>query len=186
MFRSLLKDGLFTALVLLETLALLNIFRVKFAWPLRGELEPVLAFYETSIAPITSFPAHFIFAAARDWYGDAYFVSAVVGFLFFIRQARRAVAPHEADDGRGEDGRGEDGRGVLESGIDRAFAFAVAGIAAAALSFALLPLLTPLIAVWLGLAKLAGRPSWYQISRSYFWNLLFVTALSGTALYLSL
>jgi hypothetical protein len=173
MLRALTADALFGLAVFIETAAAVSLLQL-WGVPLREELAPILAFYRgslpstfgtaSSVGPVT-FPA---------WFADAYVLAFALFFFFFIAQCRGAMAPYN------------DGAlspvplPRMEMALDATLPLIFCLLGAALFSFTLLPLLTPIAALWLLLRKLAGCPSWFQVSRGYYVNVLAVSALTAT------
>lgn len=174
MLKALAADAIFIAALFIEALASLSLLQTVHAISLREEFEPLLGFYRGQAAPLLAAGANVIWPSAPQWFWDASVLAAVFFFLFFIAQARQAMAPYEAA------GRPS----VIEAAID--WVLPAVFCAAGALVFGptLLPLLTLPAALILGAVKLAGRPCWFELSRGYGFNLLCLGAIFGGALIL--
>ena len=66
--------------------------------------------------------------------------------------------------------------------IDWLLPAALCALAALVLAPTLLALLTLPAAAFLGFRKLAGQPSWFELSRSYYLNILFLGIALGAVL----
>jgi len=177
MLRALAADAIFIAAVLIEVLAALSMLQSGRLAVLREEFVPVLAHYRAEAVPFLAPGANIVWPAAPQWFADASILSAALFFLFFIAQARNATAPHgEAH----SPGHGSGPADRVEAVIDWALPVAMCGLGALLLAPTLLPVLTLPAALLLGARKLAGSPSWFEVSRSYYVNILCVTvAIAG-------
>ncbi|MGO9173179.1 MAG: hypothetical protein ACLP7P_14615 [Rhodomicrobium sp.] len=172
MLRALAADAIFIAAVLIEVLAALSMLQSGQLIVLREAFEPVLAYYRTEAVPFLAPGANIVWPAAPQWFADASILSAVLFFLFFIAQARNATAPHREAHSPGHDNGPSD---RVEAVIDWALPVAMCGLGALLLAPTLLPVLTLPAALLLGAKKLAGSPSWFEVSRSYYVNVLCIT-----------
>lgn len=175
MVWSIVADGIFACAVLIETLAALSMARLFFQIAPREELDPILAFFHDRILPVLTLPADLIPGTLPPWFADAYAIGVALFFLFFIAQARKAAAPHEVLE---ELDASPPRLSPLETVLDAAIPAIFCGLGAILFSLTLLPLLTPLAALWLLARKLTGKPSWFEVSRSYYVNLLLVLGLT--------
>ncbi|MGO8955203.1 MAG: hypothetical protein ACLPWS_14425 [Rhodomicrobium sp.] len=179
MFRLLAADAFFVAAVLIEVLAALSLLQSAQFAVLREEFEPVLAYYRAGAVPLLAPGAAIVWPDAPQWFTDASILSAVLFFLFFIAQARQAMAPHPSN-GPGVPGPGGWAPDRTEAAIDWALPVALCVLGALLLAPTLLPLLSLPAALFLGVKKLAGHPSWFEVSRSYYVNTLCLTvAIAG-------
>ncbi|MFZ1108335.1 MAG: hypothetical protein WAN43_08320 [Rhodomicrobium sp.] len=163
MLMAIVSDTLFFAAFFVESLALISIFQAAYALPLNDALIPVMRAYHVKTAPVSAFGASLF--AAPPWYADAAIIAAVLFFSFFIAQARNAMAPY----GDGHGAAYETAR--IEAAIDLILPAAFCAIGAVVTAPALLPFLTPPIALWLLIKRAAGKPSWFEVSPSYYVNL---------------
>ncbi len=181
MLRALTADAVFIAALLVELVSTLSILQSTHAIVLREEFEPVLSFYRTQAVPILGFGANLAWSGAPQWFADASILAAVFFFLFFIAQARIAMAPYgEAGTQRYNKSASE----RIEAAIDWALPVAICGLGALVLAPTLLPLLTLPAALFLAARKLAGRSSWFEVSRSYYVNALVLGVAAGAILAL--
>jgi hypothetical protein len=170
MLRAVAADAFFGLAVFIETAAAVSLLQL-WGIPLREELAPILAFYHSSLSfgPASSVgPATF-----PAWFADAYVLAFVLFFFFFIAQFRSAMAPYNEAALSGAP------LSSMERAVDATLPVMFCLLGAAFFSITLLPLLTPIAAFWLLVRKLAGCPSWFQVSRSYYANLLVVSALTA-------
>jgi hypothetical protein len=170
MLRAVAADAFFGLAVFIETAAAVSLLQL-WGIPLREELAPILAFYRSNLSfgPVSSVvPATF-----PAWFADAYVLAFALFFFFFIAQCRSAMAPYnDAALSRVRLSR-------MEMALDATLPVILCLLGAALFSFTLLPLLTPIAAFWLLLRKLASCPSWFQVARGYYANLLAVSALTA-------
>jgi hypothetical protein len=180
MLTAMLSDALFIGAVFFEALAVLSLLRSAQAIALPEALEPVLTFYREKAMPILTPGTPFVWGSSPGWVADASIVSAVLFFQFFILQARRAMAPCG---GAGPIYK----RQPLER-IEALIDWALPGAACAAGALIAGPILAPLLtvpaAIMLEVRRLAGSPSWFHVSKSYYLNLLCLGFLFGGALTL--
>ncbi len=172
MLRALTADAIFIAALFIEILATLSLLQSGHAAVLREEFEPVLAFYRTGLAPVLGFGANVVWPSPPRWFADASILGAILFFLFFIAQARKAMAPYEA----------ADRPAAVEQAIDWILPAAFCAAGALVLGPTLLPFLTLPAALALWLRKLGGSPCWFELSRSYYFNMLCLGALLGLVL----
>ncbi len=173
MLAALMADAVFIAAIFAEVLAALSILQWVQAISLREEFGPVLAFYRGQAIPYLAPGAQLFWRPAASWYADACIFAAVLFFLFFIAQARRAMSPL---------GDAASGSNRLEALIDWLLPAALCAAAALVLAPTLLALLTLPAAAILGLRRLAGQPSWFELSRSYYLNIVFLGVALGAVL----
>ncbi|MGO9546665.1 MAG: hypothetical protein ACLPPF_17950 [Rhodomicrobium sp.] len=169
MLRALAGDAIFIAAVFIEILAALSVLQSVNAIVLREEFEPVLAYYRSHAVPLLAPGAGLFWASPPQWYWGVTLLGGVLFFLFFIAQARKAMAPYEERQGRES--------GVvsrIEALIDWVLPAAFCALGAAVLAPTLLPLLTLPAALFLSFRELTGRPVWFELSRSYYVNILCV------------
>ena len=175
MFRLLTADAVFIAAVFVETLAALSLLEDARAIAPREEFDPVLAFYRAELAPALAPGAGIVWARAPQWFVDATLIAPVFFFLFFIAQARNAMAPYG-----GERVRAGCGGNRLEAAIDWVLPPIFCAAGALALAPTLLPFLTLPASVFLAANKLAGRSCWFELSAAYYLNILWLgIALAG-------
>jgi hypothetical protein len=167
MLRGLVADAAFIASLFIEALASLSLLQSIHAITLREEFGPLLASYHANLAPVLAVGANLVWRPAPQWFVDAVVLSAILFFLFYIAQARKAMAPYEPTEPLNN----------IEAVID--WVLPVIFCAAGAIIFAptLLPLLSLPAALFLGAKQLAGRPGRFALSRSYFVNLLCLGAI---------
>ncbi len=174
MLRALMADAIFIAAVFIESLAALSLLQARHLAVLREEFEPVLAFYRTQLVPVLGYGANIVWPSAPQWFADASILAAILFFLFFIAQARKAMAPYEEPLSQAR----------IEAVLDWALPVAFCALGALVTGPTLLPLLTLPAALFLGLGRLAGRPCWFELSRSYYFNILCLGAVLGLILVL--
>lgn len=162
MLGALTADAVFIAAVFVEVLAALSLLQSVQGIALREEFEPVLGFYRTHIAPVLAYGANVIWGAAPQWFADASILAAILFFLFFIAQARKAMAPYEAAASLAR----------AEAVIDWALPALFCALGALVFGPTLLPFLTLPAALFLGLGRLMERPCWFEVSRGYYSNIL--------------
>ncbi len=174
MLRALTADAIFIAALFIEILAALSLLQAGQAAVLREAFEPVLAFYRTGVVPVLGYGANAVWPSPPQWFADASILAAILFFLFFIAQARKAMAPYE----------NPPSQGPIEAALDWALPAAFCAIGALVSGPTLLPFLTLPAALFLGIGKLAARPCWFELSRSYYFNLLCLAAVLGPILVL--
>ncbi len=173
MFGAVILDALLGLTVFVETLAAISLLQSLSEMPLREELDPILTFYKSSILPVAAAPAHLV--SVSGWFMDAYVLSLPLCFLFFLRQANIAMAPY------GDFlpvSSPHDNVTRSEARLDAVLPVIFCGLGAALTSLTLLPLLTPVAAIWLLYCKRRGTPSWFEVSRLYYVNLYLVMILT--------
>jgi hypothetical protein len=173
MLRAIFADAMFCAALFLESLAVLSILQAVAGLDLREEFTPIMNSYHAKTAPLSAIVGSLFAGRAPAWFADAVLIAAVLFFLFFIAQARNAMAPYDDPEGAAPD----EAKG-LEAGIDFFLPAAICAIGAAVTAPALLPFLTLPIALWLLLKRLFGKPSWFNVSASYYVN---IALLAGVA-----
>ncbi len=169
MLKALIADAIFIASLFIEVCAALSLLQSSNAIVLREALEPVLAFYRGHGTPIFAFGAQIIWPSGPEWFLDSTVLSEFFFFLFFIAQARIGMSPYS------ETGAGcekERAFSRIETLIDWALPIVFCAIGAFILAPTLLPLLTLPAALMLGAKKLLGGRSLFEISASYYLNLL--------------
>jgi hypothetical protein len=174
MLRALAADAVFIAALFVEALASLSLLQSTRAITLREEFEPVLGFYHAKLAPVLAFGANLVWRPAPQWFADASVLAAILFFLFCIAQARKAMEPYEPAQTPTK----------IEAIIDWALPAVFCAAGALVSGPTLLPFLTLPAALLLGAAQLAGRPRRFELSRSYYFNLLCFCALLGGTLLL--
>lgn len=167
MLGALAADAIFCATVLVEIMAALSILQGANAIQLREEFEPILAFYHTHAVPVIAFGAGAVPAHTQTWFADATIIATVLFFLFFIKQARRATAPYEAENPFSD----ADAPSRGEKIVDWLLPVIVCAAGAFIFSLTLLPFLTLPVALWLILRK-AWSSSWFEVSSAYYANVL--------------
>jgi hypothetical protein len=174
MLQAVLLDSIFGLTVFAETLAALSLLLFLSKIPPGGALDPILFFYKSHIVPVIAAPANL--AGAPGWYMDAYVLSLVLFFLFFIKQARIAMAPYgEALPTPSLNQRVTHAEASLDAALPPVFC----AIGALLASLTLLPLLTPVAAIWLRHRKSRGKSTWFEISPFYYVNLFAVAGIAG-------
>ncbi len=167
MLRALMADAIFIAAVFIEILAALSLLQARHVAVLREEFEPVLSFYRTQIVPVLGYGANSVWPSAPQWFADASILAAILFFLFFIAQARKASAPYEEPLSRAR----------IEAVLDWALPVVFCAFGALVFGPTLLPFLTLPAALFLGLGRLAGQPCWFELSRSYYFNIIYLSAV---------
>ncbi len=175
MFKALAADAIFIAALFAEVLASLSLLQSTQLIILREEFEPLLAFYHVSLAPILALGSAVVWRSAPQWFADAAVFSAILFFLFFIAQARKAMAPYEP--------AGEPAT-TAEAFVDWLLPAAFCAAGALLLGPTLLPLLTLPAALLIGALQLTGRQCQFELSRGYYVNLLCLGAVLGGILIL--
>jgi hypothetical protein len=173
MLLSLVADALFCAAFFFETLAALSFLQAAYSIQLREEFTPILQFYHETTSPLAFVGANLL-PGKPVWYADAYVIGAVLFFLFFIRQAQRAMAPY-AGDSLQPASSWESTR--LDAAIDRALPAAACAIGAAVAAFTLLPFLTIPAALVLLLKRLLGKPCWFKAPAIYYVNIVLLAGV---------
>ncbi len=176
MLRVLAADAVFIAALFVEALASLSLLQSVQAVALREEFEPVLRFYHAKLVPVLAAGANVVWRPAPQWFLDASVLGAILFFLFFIAQARKAMAPYETMQSPTR----------IEAIIDWVLPAVFCAAGALVLGPTLLPLLTLPAALLLGAIRLAGRPCRFELSRSYYVNLLCLGAIPGGIFLLQL
>ncbi|MFZ0572409.1 MAG: hypothetical protein WAM63_18210, partial [Rhodomicrobium sp.] len=148
MLRALTADAIFIATLFIEILAALSLIQARQAAVLREEFTPVLSFYRTEVAPVLGYGANAVWPSPPQWFADASILAAILFFLFFIAQARKAMAPYDS----------LPAQAPIEAVIDWALPAALCAIGALISGPTLLPFLTLPAALLLGIGKLAARP----------------------------
>ena len=175
MLRALAADAVFLAALFVEALASLSLLQSVRAVTLAEAFEPMLRFYRGGLAPLLAIGANVVWRPAPQWFVDASVLSAILFFLFFIAQARKAMAPYEPAAGK---------LSRVEAAVDWLLPAAFCAAGALVLGATLLPLLTMPAALALGAGQRMGRFRWFELSRGYYFNLLCLGAISGAALIL--
>ncbi len=173
MLRAIFADAVFCAALSVELLALASILQAMGSVELREEFTPIMMFYHAKTAPLSAIGGSLFAGRPPGWFADAVLIAAVFFFLFFIEQARAAMAPY--DDPQGPplpEARG------AEAAIDFVLPAAVCTLGAAVTAPTLLALLTLPVAVFLLLKQLFAKPSWFKVSLTYYVN---VALLAGAA-----
>ena len=175
MLRALAADAVFLAALFVEALASLSLLQSVQAVTLAEAFEPMLRFYRAELAPMLAIGANVVWHPAPQWFVDASVLSAILFFLFFIAQARKAMAPYEP-------AAGQPSR--VEAAVDWLLPAAFCAGGALVLGPTLLPLLTVPAALVLGAGQRMGRFLWFELSRGYYFNLFCLAAvLAGAFLF---
>jgi hypothetical protein len=174
MLRALMADAIFIAALFIETLAALSLLESSHAAAFREAFEPIFASYRTGLAPLLGYGARVAWHSAPQWYIDASILARILFFFFFIAQTRKAMAPYEEPSPPA----------MSEAAVDWALPVGLCALGALFAGPTLLPFLTVPAAFYLGLEKLMGRPCWFELSRSYTFNLLWLGAAVGGILLL--
>ncbi len=182
MLMAIVADAIFCAALFFETLALLSILQSVYGLQLGEVFAPIMSFYHAKTAPFVAFGASLFAGKAPIWFADAAIIAAVLFFSFFIAQARRAMAPY---DDYGPYAPSREARTLLEGAIDLILPAAVCAIGAAVFAPTLLPYLTLPIALLLLSKKLLGKPSWFEVSPSYYVNVVLLAAIAAAILGLA-
>jgi hypothetical protein len=173
MLRVLSADAIFIAAVLVEIIAALSLLQSSHAIVLREEFEPVLGVYRGQALPFLAAGANAVWPSRPQGFADASLLAGVFFFLFFIAQARNAMAPYDAAASMRDSGR-------AERLIDWALPVVLCIFGAFILAPTLLAFLTMPAALFLGVRRLLRLPSWFEVSQSYYVNLLCIgSALLG-------
>jgi len=176
MIRAIAADAVFCAAFLTESLALLSILHGVYGLALGELFIPIMKTWRAATEPLVGFGAAVFSSNPPLWVADAAAIAGVFFFLFFIRQARNAVAPNE-------DGTypADAARTRLDAVIDDAIPTVLCAFGAVLLAPTLLPLLTLPVALWLLAKKQLGRPAWFDVSPTYYVN---AALLAGVAVAL--
>ncbi|MBT3070808.1 hypothetical protein KKP04_08005 [Rhodomicrobium sp. Az07] len=176
MLRAIAADAVYCAAILVESLALLSILEGAFGLAFGELFIPILKTWRDATEPFVGFGAALFSSSPPVWVVDAAAISGVLFFLFFIGQARKAIAPFE-------DGTYPPGAVVTrqDAFIDDALPTVLCALGAVLFAPTLLPLLTLPVALWLLGRKLVGRPAWFAVSNAYYVNcaLLACVAAAG-------
>jgi hypothetical protein len=175
MLKELAEDAIFVVTVFFEVLASLSIMQDTGAILFGGEPGPVLLFYREHALPVLAFGARLFPVMDVPWFADAYLIAEVLFFLFFIGQARRALAPYDDISARGR----AEKVGTVEAVIDAALPVAFCAIGAILVAITLLPFLTLPAALWLAARRLLKTPCWFAVGRSYYVNAVLVASAAG-------
>ncbi|WKW52182.1 hypothetical protein [Rhodomicrobium lacus] len=178
MLRAIAADAVFCAALLVESLAVLSILESTFGLAF-GELSmPILKAWRAATEPFVGFGAAVFSSKPPGWVVDAAAISGVLFFLFFIRQARNAIAPFE-------DGTYPPGAVVTryDALIDDAIPTVLCALGAVVFAPTLLPLLTLPVALWLLAKKQFGRPAWFAVSVTYYVNVAALACLAAAGFW---
>jgi hypothetical protein len=172
------SDAVFFTALFFEALAVLTILHAAHAIEIQEAFEPILAFYHDRALPVIALGARLLPGNQPPWFASAYVISAVLFYLFFIEQARRAMAPFPllAPDPSG------DKPTPVETALDEILPVGVCALGAFMLAATLLPVATVPLALWIGARGLQGNPTWFNVSRGYYVNLLILGAFVFLAL----
>ena len=179
MLRAIAADAFFCAALFVEALALISILQAVAGLELPEEFTPILTSYHARTASLSAIGASFFAGKPPVWYADAVLIAAVLFFSFFIAQARNATAPYE-DEGLPAPAAAVEAT-RLEAAIDLALPAAACAIGAALTAPTLLAFLTAPVALWLLLKRLFGRRSWFEVSASYYVNILILGGVAAAA-----
>lgn len=173
MIVALISDAFFFLALFFEALAALDLLQAASAIALPEGFEPIFEFYHARALPIIAVGARLYPATTPAWFPDAYVIALVFFFLFFIKQAYRAAEPYP------ETGKTRKAErfSPADAAIDAMLPSLMCAIGAVIAAATLLPLLTPLPAAWLASRTLAGRSSWFELSRSYYVNIFLLAAI---------
>jgi hypothetical protein len=174
MLRAIFTDAVFCAALFGESLALLSILQSVSSLDLREEFIPIMNSYHAKTAPLSAIGGSLFAGKPPAWFADAVLIAAVFFFLFFIAQARLAMAPYDDQQGVPPD----EARG-LEAAIDFILPAAICAFGAAVTAPTLLPFVTLPIALWLLLKRAFGKPSWFRVSASYYVNIALLVAVAA-------
>ena len=95
MLRAIFADAVFCAALFVESLALLSIFQSAGGVQLREEFTPIMNSYHAKTAPISAIASTLFAGKPPVWFADAVLIAGILFFLFFIGQAREAMAPYD-------------------------------------------------------------------------------------------
>jgi hypothetical protein len=179
MLMAIVADAVFCAAFFAETLALISIFQAAYGIELNDALVPVMRAYHDKTAALAAFGSVLFAGKPPAWFAGAVIIAAVLFFSFFIRQARNAMAPY--DDGGGK----AYATARLDTAIDFILPAAICAIGAGLTAPTLLPFLTLPFALLLILKRLAGRPSWFEVSPSYYVNLALLAGVAAAIFVLA-
>jgi hypothetical protein len=174
---AIVTDAIFLAAFFTESLAVLSIVQAFHGLALNDTLIPVMRFYREATGPFAASTASLF--GAPSWFADAAIIAAVMFFSFFIAQARNAMAPY--DDGDGASYKTT----RIDAVIDLILPAAFCAMGAALMAPTLLPFLTVPVALWLLIMRLEGKPSWFEVSPSYYMNLALLAAVAAGILWLA-
>jgi hypothetical protein len=178
MLRAIAADAVFCAALLVESLAVLSILESTFGLAF-GELSmPILKAWRAATEPFVGFGAAVFSSKPPGWVVDAAAISGALFFLFFIRQARNAIAPFE-------DGTYPPGAVVTryDALIDDAIPTVLCALGAVVFAPTLLPLLTLPVALWFLAKKQFGRPAWFAVSNAYYVNVAALACLAAAGFW---
>ncbi len=174
MLRALFADAVFCAALFVESLAVLSILHAVAGVDLREEFTPILNSYHAKTAPLAAIGGGLFAGKPSAWFADGVLIAGVLFFLFFIAQARNAMAPYDDPEATPI----AEAKGV-EAAIDYLLPAIVCAIGAVVSAPALLPFLTLPVALWLLLKRLFGKPSWFKVSPSYYVNIVLLAAVAA-------
>ena len=174
MLRAIFADALFCAALFVESLALLSTFQATSGLELPEEFTPIMNSYHAKTAPFSAIGSALFASKPPAWYADAVLIAAVLFFLFFIAQARNAMAPYDDP----QAGPVSEAKG-LEAAIDFTLPAFVCVIGAVMTAPTLLPFLTLPVALWLLLKRVFGKPSWFKVSPGYYVNIVLLAAIAA-------
>jgi hypothetical protein len=176
MLMAIVADAVFCAAVFAETLALISIFQAAHGLQLNDAFIPVMRAYREKMAPLAGLGTNF---GAPAWVADASLIAGVMFFSFFIAQALNAMAPY--DDGQGPSYK----PARLEAAIDFILPASLCAIGAVLTAPTLLPFLTLPAALWLLMKRVAGKPSWFEVSTSYYVNAALLAVVAAAIFVLA-
>ncbi len=172
MLMAIIADAVFCAAFFVETLALISILQAIHRFELHDALVPIMRFYHEKTAHLAGASLF----GAPAWFPDAAIIAAVLFFTFFIAQTRTAMAPYGAPQGLAEVSAKTS---RVDAAIDLVLPAAICAIGAGLAAPTLLPFLTLPFALWLLLKRLAGKPSWFEVSRVYYLNVALLAGLAA-------
>ncbi len=178
MLRAIFADAVFCTALFVESLALLSIFEAVVGLDLREEFTPIMNSYHAKTAPLSAIGSSIFAGKPPTWFADVVLIAAVFFFLFFIRQARSAMAPYDDPEAPPAEATG------IEAAIDFLLPTAICAIGAAFTAPTLLPFLTLPIGLWLLIKRAFGKPSWFEVSVSYYANVVLLAAIATTIFFL--
>jgi hypothetical protein len=172
--RALTSDAIFIAAIFIEIAAALSLLQSSHAVFLREEFEPVLSYYRNHAAPVFGAGAGLLWSKGPQWFTDATVVGAVLFFLFFIAQARNAMAPFQ--EALAPTFAPIPASNRAEATLDWVLPVLFCGLGALIAAPTLLPLLAVPAALVLYARRLLGLPSWFEVTPAFYLNLLVLAA----------
>ena len=104
MLRTIFADAVFCAALfvaylpwwpVVESLAVLSILQAVAGLELREEFTPIMNSYHAKTVALSAIGGSLFAGKPPLWFADAVLIAAVLFFLFFIAQARNAMAPYD-------------------------------------------------------------------------------------------